>query len=386
MAAELGDGIEPAIAGPGSGDRERPRGRRPALRRRPRLRPRLEADRRRDRGEGPSLADRALELLRRRSEDGDADFGRMDDDPAFDPIRDDPAFAEIMKAGHPDRRYAAVWSSEANVEMQGDRRPRPGRAPRARRELIDEGYRPVAWSVAPTTTDGPPVTASVWHRPVVSEEDKDRAGRAAGPGGGGPGPPGQGRGGLAAPAAQPRSPAPQLHRQLAEAPGGRSEDRRRRIRPHRRSGRPQVASRPARTMDAILFDPETSIRRALILALGTYGADGLSPGEREPLIDRLLELYRDDPDAGIHGAAEWTLRQWKQQEKLRSIDAELDEAQGPGRPALVRQRPGPDVRRDRRPGRVPHGLAGDRAGADRRERAPAPDRSSPAGSRSPPRR
>ena len=36
-------------------------------------------------------------------------------------------------------------------------------------------------------------------------------------------------------------------------------------------------------MDKILFHPETSQRRALILALGTYGTEGLSPGEREPL-------------------------------------------------------------------------------------------------------
>ena len=31
-------------------------------------------------------------------------------------------------------------------------------------------------------------------------------------------------------------------------------------------------------MDAILFHPETSMRRALILALGTYDAKELSPG------------------------------------------------------------------------------------------------------------
>ena len=51
--------------------------------------------------------------------------------------------------------------------------------------------------------------------------------------------------------------------------------------------------------------------------------EGLSPGEREPLIAKLLDLYRNDPDAGIHGAAEWTLRQWEQQEKLKELDAEL---------------------------------------------------------------
>ena len=76
-------------------------------------------------------------------------------------------------------------------------------------------------------------------------------------------------------------------------------------------------------MDAVLFHQETSQRRALILALGTYGTEGLSPSEREPLSGKLLDLYRNDPDSGIHGAAEWTLRQWKQQEKLKELDAEL---------------------------------------------------------------
>ena len=61
----------------------------------------------------------------------------------------------------------------------------------------------------------------------------------------------------------------------------------------------------------------------MILALGTYGTEGLSPGEREPLTGKLLDLYRNDPDSGIHGAAEWTLRQWRQQEKLKELDAEL---------------------------------------------------------------
>ncbi len=76
-------------------------------------------------------------------------------------------------------------------------------------------------------------------------------------------------------------------------------------------------------MDAILFHPETSQRRALILALGTYGTEGLSPGEREPLIGKLLDLFRNDSDSGIHGAVEWTLRQWGQQDKLKEVDAQL---------------------------------------------------------------
>jgi hypothetical protein len=90
----------------------------------------------------------------------------------------------------------------------------------------------------------------------------------------------------------------------------------------------QAVAKPApvggqQVMDAILYDPETSMRRALILALGTFGSEGLSPDERAPLVDKLLDLYRNDPDAGIHGAAAWTLRQWTQQAKLQDADADL---------------------------------------------------------------
>jgi formylglycine-generating enzyme required for sulfatase activity len=34
----------------------------------------------------------------------------------------------------------------------------------------------------------------------------------------------------------------------------------------------------------------------------------------------LVEIYRDDPDPGVHGAAGWLLRHWGQQEKLAEMD------------------------------------------------------------------
>lgn len=76
-------------------------------------------------------------------------------------------------------------------------------------------------------------------------------------------------------------------------------------------------------MDGVLFDPQTSFRRALILALGEYEAEAFSAVERAPLVARLLETYRKHPDAGIHGAAEWTLRRWKEAVALKDLDARL---------------------------------------------------------------
>jgi serine/threonine protein kinase/formylglycine-generating enzyme required for sulfatase activity len=70
-------------------------------------------------------------------------------------------------------------------------------------------------------------------------------------------------------------------------------------------------------------EQEVSVRWAVLLALGEYDQDLLPPGQRELLIPRLLTLYRDDPDPGIHGAAGWLLQHWEQQKKLRDIDRGL---------------------------------------------------------------
>jgi serine/threonine protein kinase/formylglycine-generating enzyme required for sulfatase activity len=76
----------------------------------------------------------------------------------------------------------------------------------------------------------------------------------------------------------------------------------------------------------LLFDPETSTRRALILAIGNYGEHDLLAELKESLCAKLLDLYRRDPDSGIHSAAEWTLRRWGRQAEIDAIDVELSSA------------------------------------------------------------
>jgi serine/threonine protein kinase/formylglycine-generating enzyme required for sulfatase activity len=77
-------------------------------------------------------------------------------------------------------------------------------------------------------------------------------------------------------------------------------------------------------------EPDVSARRAVLLALGEFDEGLLSWAEREVLAPRLLALYRDDPDPGIHGAAGWLLRQWRQQAKVEGIDRELATGQADG--------------------------------------------------------
>jgi formylglycine-generating enzyme required for sulfatase activity len=59
--------------------------------------------------------------------------------------------------------------------------------------------------------------------------------------------------------------------------------------------------------NAYLFEPETSRRRGLILALAAYPPARLELPRRDDLIAVLEDLYRVDPDAGVHAAAELVL-------------------------------------------------------------------------------
>lgn len=76
-------------------------------------------------------------------------------------------------------------------------------------------------------------------------------------------------------------------------------------------------------LDRFEQEPDVSLRRAILLSLGSLGVDRWSTGERRSFQARLLQLYRDDPDPGLHGAAEWLLRQWQAADDLPEIDKTL---------------------------------------------------------------
>jgi formylglycine-generating enzyme required for sulfatase activity len=70
-------------------------------------------------------------------------------------------------------------------------------------------------------------------------------------------------------------------------------------------------------------EPDLTIRRALLLSWGQFGEEAWPSGERVLAVERLREVYRNDPDPGLHGAAEWLLRQWKQEQWLTQTDEAL---------------------------------------------------------------
>jgi serine/threonine protein kinase/formylglycine-generating enzyme required for sulfatase activity len=325
-----------------------------------------------DETKGRELADRSVRLLREAIRDDPATLAKFGDDPALDPIREHPAFLDIMNAGLTDRRYAAVYGDVANYEAISLYGLDPAAHEQKCRALGEQGYRPVSVSATRTVAKGPVVTASVWHRPVISEQVKEpqaeRQARAAiamvrmgkinevlpklvhspdprlrsfvinwlNPLGADPG--------VLAAELAPReatqrwagASVPPLHAERGKGRRRPDEGSSAPVTAETESGSPE-SSQPRR-MDAILFQPDTSIRRALILALGTYGAAALSPADRGPLITRLVNIYKNEPDSGIHGAAKWTLRRWEQLDKVAAADAELKKEDRGNRRWLVNSR------------------------------------------------
>jgi serine/threonine protein kinase/formylglycine-generating enzyme required for sulfatase activity len=67
-------------------------------------------------------------------------------------------------------------------------------------------------------------------------------------------------------------------------------------------------------------EPDVTIRRALLLSLGEYDENEFSPEARKAVLPKLREMYRTATDPGVHAAAEWLLRQCKQEPWLNQIN------------------------------------------------------------------
>jgi formylglycine-generating enzyme required for sulfatase activity len=200
--------------------------------------------------------------------------------------------------GRPQHRYSAVWHSGSAREAAESHGLDLAEHLTACRQLATEGYRPAALSVVVVAEGEPPVTASVWHRPAVPE-----AVRAA-----------QAKRQATATAVLLRlgeekvtwpllrhSPDPTARSYLVQ-----------RLAP--------LGIEATAVADRLEVEKDVSARRALILALGEYGPEQVTPALQQRLVPRLLAWYRDDPDPGIHGAVDWLLRHGMEGPEKRKLD------------------------------------------------------------------
>jgi serine/threonine protein kinase/formylglycine-generating enzyme required for sulfatase activity/tetratricopeptide (TPR) repeat protein len=250
-----------------------------------------------------AYAERAVALLREAVANGYSNYRQMQTDPDLDALHDHPGYQALLAEGHLDRQYAAVyyvsWANATRESTESHGQDLVGHLKRCR-ELASQGYRPASLSVLALGPDQF-TTASVWHRPFVSEDAKDALAKQQA---------------QAAVALLQLGQAELVWPLLQHSP----DPRLRSFLIHRLS---PLGTDPQTLLARLEQETEVSIRRALLLCLGEFGADQRSVQARQLFMPKLLRLYRNDPDPGIHSAAEWLLRRWHQEAEIQRIDQEL---------------------------------------------------------------
>jgi formylglycine-generating enzyme required for sulfatase activity len=263
-------------------------------------------------GQAAVHVERAVALLRLAVARGYRNLAALQTDADLEAVRGTVGYRDLLRQAGALRRYASTWRDDATREAVGPA-GLSAEAHLARcRELAAQGYRPAALALAVPPGEKGAVAASVWHRPAPRLAEHERLARRQ-----------------AAAAAtllhlkEPAevwpllrsSPNPTVRSYLVERVGSRRVD-------------------PRVLVKRLEVEKDNGARRALIVALGAYTEKELPAAVRRPLVKKLLAWYRDDTDAGIHGAIDWLLRHgkegavdrpldWGQRKELARIDREL---------------------------------------------------------------
>ena len=105
---------------------------------------------------------------------------------------------------------------------------------------------------------------------------------------------------------------------------------------------PTLRTRIVHGLSPLVIDPpallahldrqeDVSVRRAILLLTGELAgpAEGQVRGQADlrhatqPLVQTLLTIYQNDPDPGVHAAAEWTLRRLGKEEEITALDQQI---------------------------------------------------------------
>jgi hypothetical protein len=201
---------------------------------------------------------------------------------------------------HPELRYAGCFLTSGPLDYAVRLGLTPAEQLRRCRDLAGHDYRPASLSVAEVGAGQPLVTAFLWQRPGVPDEDKERLAE---------------RQSNAAVALLRMNHTEKVWPLLKHSP----DPRVRSYLIHRLSPLGADAGAILKRFDA---EEDITIRRALLLSLGEYSEKDLPRAARLALLPKLQDIYRTNADPGLHAAAEWLLRQWKQEACLKQVNDE----------------------------------------------------------------
>jgi hypothetical protein len=91
----------------------------------------------------------------------------------------------------------------------------------------------------------------------------------------------------------------------------------------------------------LMSEHDLSARRAWVLSLGSFAGAQILQSQRQEVVATLLHWYREEPDAGVHGAIDWLFRHSRQGEIARQLDWQQRQALIDIDHALAGRLPGP---------------------------------------------
>ncbi|MFM8892397.1 MAG: SUMF1/EgtB/PvdO family nonheme iron enzyme, partial [Planctomycetia bacterium] len=72
--------------------------------------------------------------------------------------------------------------------------------------------------------------------------------------------------------------------------------------------------------DRLDREPDVDVRRALLLTLGSFAVGNVPKSVRRALPTKVLKLYENDPDPGVHATSEWMLRMWQEDDRIGGMN------------------------------------------------------------------
>jgi len=88
----------------------------------------------------------------------------------------------------------------------------------------------------------------------------------------------------------------------------------------------RLAVRPEALLK-LIDRPEPGLRAAVVRCLAGMPTHLIPKDQLLPLTDRMTDLFRSDPDPGVHSAAEWALRSWGHEDAIALMKRELAKAE-----------------------------------------------------------
>ena len=258
------------------------------------------------------FADRALGALETAIANGYRNAQQLRADVDLASLHPNPRFTGLLEKLETPGRYAALWRADVESESRLLTGLSLDEMREQSRQLVAQGHRPVgiavdtgaSWNATPAPATARVVSSIVWQRPVLSAAEKERLALQQS---------------IAAVAllrlstVSDTSPASSVWPLFEHQPDPR-------LRSYLLHRLASYGADPALVLARLKEETEVSRRRALILGIGEFShANLLSPEQKLAATEAMIHWYADDPDSGIHGAAEWSLRQLGEESQVAKL-------------------------------------------------------------------